>query len=179
MDGVETHAHFLDGLLQDKLLSTFQYTFVLTVVIAIVTILLYYFIPSYLSPIVAIVILSVILYVGRYSYDVGRTVVDIFPLFLAGAVLTFPATFVYRFFIVDREKRYIQDAFSHYIDPRVVKMIDAEEVQVALGGERRIVSVMFSDIAGFTSISEHIGTQDLFYLMSSYLSRMTDILIHE
>ena len=54
-----------------------------------------------------------------------------------------------------------------------------EEVELTLGGEQREVSVFFSDIAGFTTISETLGTRDLFYLMSSYLSRMTDILIRE
>jgi adenylate cyclase len=38
--------------------------------------------------------------------------------------------------------------------------------------------VFFSDIAGFTTISEKLGPTELFYLMSAYLSRMTDILIH-
>ncbi len=54
-----------------------------------------------------------------------------------------------------------------------------EEVDLTLGGEQREVTVFFSDIAGFTTISEALGTRDLFYLMSSYLSRMTDILIRE
>jgi adenylate cyclase len=88
-------------------------------------------------------------------------------------------TFIYRFFIVDRERRFIENAFSHYIDPHVVGMINSEEVAVTLGGERREVSVFFSDIAGFTTISEKLGPQDLFQLMSLYLSRMTDILTHE
>ena len=90
--------------------------------------------------------------------------------------MTFPVTFVYRFFVVDREKRHIENAFGHYIDPKMVKMIDMEEVELALGGEDKEVSVFFSDIAGFTTISESLSPTDLFYLMSSYLSRMTDIL---
>ena len=93
--------------------------------------------------------------------------------------MTFPLTFIYRFFVVDREKRYIENAFGHYIDPKMVEMIDMEEVEMVLGGEERELSVFFSDIAGFTTISERLSPQDLFYLMSSYLSRMTDILKKE
>ena len=81
--------------------------------------------------------------------------------------------------MVDREKRYIENAFGHYIDPKMVEMIDMEEVDMVLGGEERELSVFFSDIAGFTTISERLSPQDLFYLMSSYLSRMTDILKRE
>lgn len=119
-----------------------------------------------------------ILYVSRYTYDIGRTVVDIFLLFLAGGVITYPVTYMYRFFVVDRAKHIIEDAFSHYIDPHVVKQIGQSEVDVVLWGEWREVSVFFSDIAGFTTISEKLGPTELFYLMSAYLSRMTDILIH-
>ena len=93
--------------------------------------------------------------------------------------MTFFVTFSYRFFIVDREKRFIENAFSHYIDPKMVKMIDAEEASVTLGGEEREVSVFFSDIAGFTSISERLPPKELFWLMIQYLSRMTGILKKE
>lgn len=50
-----------------------------------------------------------------------------------------------------------------------------EDIQ--LGGESRELSVLFSDIAGFTTISESLPPRELFYLMTSYLSNMTDILI--
>jgi class 3 adenylate cyclase/CHASE2 domain-containing sensor protein len=179
MDGVETHAHFLDGLLQDKMLSRFEYDFVVFALLTLVMSLLYFYIPSYLSPILATLMMVAILWVSRYLYDQSRILVDIFPLFLAGGLLTFPMTFIYRFFVVDREKHFIENAFGHYIDPKMVKMIDMEEVGASLGGEQKEVTVFFSDIAGFTTISEKLGTQELFYLMSAYLSRETDILIGE
>lgn len=178
IDGVETHAHFLDGLLQNKMLTRVsdQTMAIVTLVLALSTILLYFFLPKYLSPILAIVVLIVILWISRYLYGSERFLVDIFPLFLAGAIITFPMTFIYRFFVVDREKRYIESAFGHYIDPKMVEMIDTEEVELSLGGEQRELSVFFSDIAGFTTISERLSPPDLFYLMSSYLSQMTDVL---
>lgn len=88
-------------------------------------------------------------------------------------------TFIYRFFVVDNEKRYIENAFGHYIDPKMVQMIDMEEVSVSLGGEQRELSVFFSDIAGFTTISEKLPPKALFWLMSLYLSKMTEILKKE
>lgn len=178
MDGVELHAHFLDGLLQNKMLSPLasNISFVIIILLTLISVVLYFIIPSTLSPICAIVMMFSILWISRYLYDAERMLVDIFPLFLAGGLLTFPLTFIYRFFVVDREKRYIENAFGHYIDPKMVEMIDMEEVDMVLGGEERELSVFFSDIAGFTTISERLSPQDLFYLMSSYLSRMTDIL---
>ncbi len=134
IDGVEMHAHFLDGLLQNKMLVKLDTwsMFFFVIVLTIVSIVLYFYIPKYLSPIFAILMLCSILYVSRYTYDIGRTVVDIFLLFLAGGVITYPVTYMYRFFVVDRAKHIIEDAFSHYIDPHVVKQIGQSEVDVVL-----------------------------------------------
>ena len=181
MDGVETHAHFLDALLQNKILTEVSpaYLWIAIVILTILSIFCYYFLPSYISPLFALVILFCLLWTSRYLYDTKRVIIDIFPLFLSGSILTFPLTFIYRFFVVDREKRIIENAFGHYIDPKMVEMIDMEEVRVTLGGEQRDVTVFFSDIAGFTTISEKLSPQDLFALMTAYLSKMTDILIQE
>ncbi len=151
----------------------------ISIFLTIFTILCYFYLPSILSISFAIVILTVIIWISRYLYDVHRILVDIAPLFLSVFLATWITTYSYRFFVVDREKRYIENAFGHYIDPKMVEMIDMEEVSVALGGEVRELSVFFSDIAGFTTISEKIGPKALFWLMSLYLSRMTDILKQE
>jgi adenylate cyclase len=73
----------------------------------------------------------------------------------------------------------MQKDFGHYVDPRVVAEISEKGQEIELGGERRPMTVMFSDIAGFTTISEKLAPNDLFFLMTSYLSNMTDILIEQ
>jgi adenylate cyclase len=179
MDGVETHAHFLDGLLQNKMLSWLDEKWMMMSVgiLTFLAVLLYFILPKYLSPLFAITILAMVLYAARYTYDIHRVLVDISLLFLAWWVITYPVTYIYRFFVVEREKRELQTNFGHYIDPHVVEEIASRGEDIQLGGERRVLSVLFSDIAGFTSISEKMAPQDLFYLMTSYLSNMTDILI--
>lgn len=181
MDGVELHAHFLDGLIQDKMLTKAPPIdiWIISTFLTIITILFYFYLPNYLSPVFAILVMTGIIWVSRYIYDIHRTLMDIFPLLLSVCIATFPMTFIYRFFVVDNEKRYIENAFGHYIDPKMVQMIDMEEVSVSLGGEQRDLSVFFSDIAGFTTISEKLSPKDLFWLMSLYLSRMTEILKKE
>ncbi|NRH20884.1 adenylate/guanylate cyclase domain-containing protein [Candidatus Gracilibacteria bacterium] len=181
MDGVELHAHFLDGLIQDKMLTKAPPIdiWIISAFLTIITILFYFYLPNYLSPVFAILVMTGIIWISRYIYDIHRTLMDIFPLLLSVCIATFPMTFIYRFFVVDNEKRYIENAFGHYIDPKMVQMIDMEEVSVSLGGEQRDLSVFFSDIAGFTTISEKLSPKDLFWLMSLYLSRMTEILKKE
>ncbi len=181
INGVETHAHFLDGLLQNQMLAKAPAwsMWLSSILLIILTVHLYFFLPRSLSLIFAWAVLCSTLWASRYLYDIHRVLVDIFPLFLSVWVATFVTTYTYKFFVVDREKRFIENAFSHYIDPKMVEMIDMEEVAVTLWGEVRELSVFFSDIAGFTSISEKLSPKDLFWLMSLYLSRMTDILKQE
>ena len=125
MDGVESHAHFLDGIIQNKMLHMADagMMFIFYIVLALISTLVYFFIPKYLSPIFAIIISIVLLWLSRYLYGVQRIVIDIFPLFLAGSILTYPITYIYKFFVVDREKRELQTNFSHYVDPNVVRQI--------------------------------------------------------
>jgi len=181
MPGVESHAHFLDGILQNKLLykADDQMAFILYIIITVVLVMIYYFAPKYISPLVAVVALAGVVWLTRWMYDAHRLVVDIFPLFLSGALFTYPVTYIYKFFVVDREKRIILHTFSRYISPEVVKMIDMNSIDAQLGGEKKNLTILFSDIEGFTSIAEKADTKDLFYLMTAYLSRMTNILIEE
>jgi CHASE2 domain-containing sensor protein len=60
MDGVELHAHMLDGLLQNKMLSplTSNISFTITILLTLISVLLYFLLPNYISPIVAIVMLA-------------------------------------------------------------------------------------------------------------------------
>ncbi len=141
--------------------------------------ILYFLLPGIFSLLLALILPLGILYLTRYAYDLERTLIDIVPLLLAGTIATFPITFIYKFFVVDREKRQLKNNFAHYIDPHVVDEIAKRWDSIELGGEKKNLTVLFSDIAGFTTISEKLDPRDLFYLMTSYLSRMTDILIRE
>ena len=181
MDGVELHAHFLDGIIQNKMLENASDSsiWIVSILLTIITILFYFYLPNIFSPIFATMAILWVIWISRYLYDVHRTLVDISPLLLSVCVATFPMTYIYRFFVVDNEKRYIENAFGHYIDPKMVQMINMEEVSLTLGGEQKELSVFFSDIAGFTTISEKLSPQDLFCLMSLSLSPMTEILKKE
>ncbi|MEW5908644.1 MAG: adenylate/guanylate cyclase domain-containing protein [Thermodesulfobacteriota bacterium] len=77
-----------------------------------------------------------------------------------------------------RQKRYIKKAFAQYLSPKVIEQLVLNPHQLKLGGERKPLSIFFSDLQGFTSISEKLSPEDLTRLLNSYLSAMTDI-IHE
>jgi adenylate cyclase len=64
------------------------------------------------------------------------------------------ATLLFRYGFVDRQRRRIQAAFRHYLSPALVNQLAANPHRLQLGGENRTITVMFSDIRGFTAISE-------------------------
>ena len=78
-----------------------------------------------------------------------------------------------------REKARLRSAFSRYVPPGVVERIVADPRRVRLGGERRELSVLFSDIAGFTRVSEGLEPEVLSAYMSEYLTPMTELVLEQ
>jgi len=76
-----------------------------------------------------------------------------------------------------RQRRFIKAVFRHYLSPQVIEGILADPSRLRLGGERREVSSFFSDVQGFTSISERLSPEELVHLLNAYLSEMTDIIL--
>lgn len=75
----------------------------------------------------------------------------------------------------DRERKQLRTAFSRYVSGSVVDSIMDNPDKLKLGGERRRMSVLFSDIRGFTTISEGMTPDTLVHILNIYLNRMTDI----
>ncbi len=79
--------------------------------------------------------------------------------------------------IAEREKRKVRGAFQQYVSASVIEEIMKHPEKLKLGGEKKNVTVFFSDIRGFTSISEKLSPEELVKLLNEYLSAMTDIIM--
>lgn len=75
-----------------------------------------------------------------------------------------------------RQKRYIKSAFRQYLSPHVIEQLLEHPDRLTLGGERRELSIFFSDLQGFTTISEGLSPEELTAILNDYLSAMTDII---
>jgi adenylate cyclase len=91
-------------------------------------------------------------------------------------LLVYVIVSAYRYFMEEGEKRFIKEAFSTYISPAVVEQLIRSPENLVLGGERREITAFFSDVAGFTSISEKLSPENLVELLNEFLSEMTDII---
>ena len=97
-----------------------------------------------------------------------------------GAFLGSKALFQFRRLQLERRRAAtIQAAFQQYLAPDVVKSLIEHPELLRLGGTRRIITAFFSDVAGFTTISESLDPQVLVQLLNECLGSMTDIIIEE
>ncbi|MFZ5570389.1 MAG: CHASE2 domain-containing protein [Thermodesulfobacteriota bacterium] len=78
-----------------------------------------------------------------------------------------------------RERAFIKNAFSKYVPEKVVDELIDSPHQLKLGGEEQVVTMLFSDLAGFTGISENMPPPELVQLLNSYLTEMTEIILAE
>lgn len=96
-----------------------------------------------------------------------------------GVVITlFSAGLIY-YTTEGRQKAFIKSAFKQYLSPAVIDQIIVHPERLKLGGERRELSIFFSDIEGFTGISEGLDPEALTNLLNVYLTAMTDIIQEE
>ncbi|HEX6976838.1 MAG TPA: adenylate/guanylate cyclase domain-containing protein [Patescibacteria group bacterium] len=109
-----------------------------------------------------------------YSFDHGVIRNIIYPslaIFLIGIT-----NIVYKYFSEIRKKQFVRKAFSYYLSESVMSEVLSNPSKLKLGGERRPLTVLFSDVAGFTTISEKIPPETLLALLNHYLTVMTNII---
>jgi class 3 adenylate cyclase/CHASE2 domain-containing sensor protein len=95
------------------------------------------------------------------------------------AVFAYTGSVGYISIVEGREKRQIRSAFSKYVPPGVVDDLMADPTRLKLGGEKRVLSILFSDLAGFTSMSEVLPPEQLVSILNEYLEEMSDIVFDE
>jgi adenylate cyclase len=100
------------------------------------------------------------------------------PVFLA-AVLSLAFAVALAYATEGRQRRFLKKAFSRYVSPEVISQILREPDRLRLGGEKRVLSIYFSDLAGFSSLAESLAPEDLTRLLNDYLSLMSDIILEE
>lgn len=94
---------------------------------------------------------------------------------LAAIGLALFAGTAYRYFVEDREKRVVKKLFGRYVSRDVYAQLTAHPELAELGGKRREMTVLFSDIRGFTSVTEKGNPEELVAQLNEYFSRMVDI----
>ncbi|MCF7805785.1 MAG: adenylate/guanylate cyclase domain-containing protein [Candidatus Marinimicrobia bacterium] len=114
---------------------------------------------------------------GVVPPDFGESIYLPVVVPLLGIILTYVGNVVYQFISEQREKRWVKDAFGHFLSPKVVSELMEDPERLSLGGERRYLTVLFSDIQGFTTVSEKMEPEALAEFLNEYLTELTDIIL--
>jgi adenylate cyclase len=130
----------------------------------------------WLPAVIAVVAIAGWVVAAMIAFSRSSVVVPIAPPAVLAAVVAVVAL-VAGIATEGREKRQLRSAFSHYVARSVVERIVADPKLARLGGERRELTVLFSDIRGFSRLAESLPPEDLASFLSEYLTPMTDLVL--
>ncbi len=179
--GVEVHANVISGILD----SSFRWQPAYTAAAEMITVsafgLLGSLVLPLLSPVVAslafITLLLAALAVNLYMWSVEFNVLPLaVTLFTLIGIYTLNMVFGYLF--ETRSRSHMDNLFGQYVPPDLVKEMSRDPEHYSLKSEKLELSVLFTDIRGFTTISERLDASELSELMDQYLTPMTRI-VHE
>jgi len=178
MPGVEIHANAIRTILNNLYYT--QPNFILFLAIILGIILMNQFISLKISTTTSTFLTIGIIFFYNlaqfYIFDHFRVVtLMVFPTM--AIFLAYVANTIYQYIVTQREKQIVLGAFQHYVPEKVVNELLSHPEKLTLGGEERFLTVLFSDVAGFTSISERLTPRQLVTLINEYLSAMTEIIL--
>lgn len=176
--GIEIHASVIDNVLRQDFLYKPRWTTIFDVF----AILFLGFLVGLVTPrlgalkgmFFALVLFSLHILMTQLLFSHYRLWVNmIYPLLTL--VLVYTVLTVYHYVKEEREKKKIKGAFVQYVSGSVVNDMLKYPEKLKLGGDKKDLSVLFSDIRGFTTISEGLAPEDLVHLLNEYLTAMTDV----
>lgn len=174
--GVEVRASIIENLLEGNVLQRPDWMSIVDVAaIVLLGLVLTWLLPRMGvsgGALLALGVLTAFLILANYLFTVqGLWLNVVYPSILVA--LAFASATLVRYFSTESEKRHIKAAFQFYVPPAVVEEIAADMGKLRLGGEKRDLTVLFSDIRGFTSMSEALAPEDLVKLLNVYFTEMT------
>jgi adenylate cyclase len=174
--GVLIHATVLDNLLRGDFLrrAPHWHNAAVTAATAFGTAAFIALVPSAtLATLGAFLLLLLVAGLGLGAFAAGVWLDLAAPLFAAG--LAFAGTMAANYMTEGREKRRVRDLFSRYVSPDYVRELTDNYENVQLGGQRVPLTLLFSDIRGFTSISEKLPAERVVGMLNEYLEKMAEV----
>ncbi|MBW1710743.1 MAG: adenylate/guanylate cyclase domain-containing protein [Deltaproteobacteria bacterium] len=175
--GLEVHANVIDSILRQDFLVRPQWTTLLDIGMMIVAAVILGLVLPKISAVVGVVFgLGLLMAEGGLNYlffSKGIWLNLIFPSITV--ILVYTGITAFRYITEEREKKKIKGAFQTYLHPSVVNEVLKNPDMLKLGGQKKVLTVLFSDIKGFTTISENMDPEALVHLLNEYLTAMTDL----
>jgi len=180
MAGIEKHASVVDNILHEDFI--YRTTIMDVPLVMLFAVILGIAIPRLGAKAGAALFLLLFLsYAGAVYYLFAAKGIWFNLVYPASALFFgYTSQTAYRFFTEERRARDIRKMFSSYVSKRIVDELIRDPSKAKLGGDRKEITVLFSDIRGFTSFSEKHQPEEVVSLLNEYLGAMTDIVFeHE
>ena len=182
MPGVEIHAQVLETTLSGEVISTPIYGIVVEFATALLFGLLVIAFAPLFGPVTLVALgaafATALIGTSAYFYAQHRLLIDFtYPLLSTTAIYL---TLIFSSFVREQKQRkQIRSAFAQYMSPALVEQLAQSPEKLVLGGEEREMTIMFSDMRGFTSISETYKNdpQGLTALMNRFLTPLTNAIL--
>lgn len=180
LDGVENHVAVLDNIMSQNFLKRLpkmpEIEMALALGIGLIFSPILVYSRALLAGLFAVGFCFAYYFFDQYQwFDKGvwaymaMPYIEIFSLFIAITL--------YKYATEEQEKKKVKGAFSHYLSSDVMEQVLADPDSLSLGGERKELTVFFSDVRGFTTISESLTPEQLCQLMNEYFTPMTGIIL--
>jgi adenylate cyclase len=176
MPGVEIHAHAIDTILRGDFirdaspLVTVGLIFAMAAVAAVSLLTL----PMLAAALCSVMALAIYVLAASYYFDEHIVLNLIYPPL--ALFMTYTAVVFYRVIFEQGQTRALRGVLGQYLSPSVVAHVTRDPDSLKLGGDQREMTVLFSDLRGFTSFSEQLDPETLVHLLNEYLTVMSDVI---
>lgn len=177
MAGMEVHGNIMDTLLSDEFLTypPRAVTLSLLLLVTIAASLAFSRLKPFPSAGITVLFLILLFSAAQLLFTQRGLVIELAAPFTA-VILLFLAMLLFHYLIEEKSNRYVRTLFSRFVSPQVVDKILTTPEGVALGGEIREVTLFFSDIRGFTTLSEQLPPEEVVLLLNRYFEAMSEII---
>lgn len=176
MPGIEVIANTIDTILTKDFLKIASAGFNNTIIILlgmIIGFLSYRF--GFIQGIAVSFVLAILFsFFAIYLFTDKNIIINLFSPLLT-IFLTYGGVTVFRGLTEEKEKKKIKSIFSRYVTQQVVNEILSSPEGMALGGKRKECTILFSDIRGFTSMSENMQPEEVVHVLNEYMEKMVDV----
>ena len=177
-NGVEIHANLISGMLDKRIMHHPDYTQAIELLALLIVGLVLGFLLPLLSPLMSsllsVMTLVCVVAVNLHFWNKGLHIHLASQLFLTLMLILFHNA--YGYFIEAHGKQRLGRVFGQYVPPEIVSEMSEESSDFGVSGESREMTVLFSDVVSFTSMSEKLEPDELTRLMNAYFTHMTDVI---
>ena len=177
MPGVEIHANILQTMInEDFIYIENNFILILTIFISsLIIILIMHRFNVLISSLFAFLLIISYIFI---TINIFEFWIILNLIYIPISIITTEVSAIGYFYLYEKkEKAKIINAFGKYVSPHVIKELIEHPEKLNLGGGRRTITVFFSDIRGFTSLSERLNAEELVSFLNEYLSEMTNIIM--